>query len=150
MFEVGCIGFGSESPLVWFLHKILVSLLLCKGHCVFFRLEVKMCALHRIRRRLPAHEWIFPSVTLLQYVPVHTPCMTVPVTGLSRRFCGLMDPAQKRVRLVKSKEQEGYADRTCRPCRSTGAPDKRAPGAVIPGSLPSITRLGKGEKVLEH
>jgi hypothetical protein len=38
--------------------------------------------------------------------------------------------------------------RTVRAWRSTGAPDRTAAATDSPGSLPSITRLGIGEKLL--
>lgn len=40
--------------------------------------------------------------------------------------------------------------RTVRACSSMGAPDSTAAGVVSPGSLPSITRVGIGEKVLSY
>lgn len=37
---------------------------------------------------------------------------------------------------------------TVRACRSVGAPDRTAAATTSPGSLPSITRFGTGEKEL--
>jgi hypothetical protein len=39
--------------------------------------------------------------------------------------------------------------RTVRAWRSTGAPDRTAAATLSPGSLPSMTRLGTGEKLLQ-
>lgn len=38
---------------------------------------------------------------------------------------------------------------TVRACKSVGAPDRTAAATDSPGSLPSMTRLGTGEKVLK-
>jgi hypothetical protein len=38
--------------------------------------------------------------------------------------------------------------RTVRACKSIGAPDSTAAATESPGSLPSITRFGMGEKLL--
>jgi hypothetical protein len=40
------------------------------------------------------------------------------------------------------------AYRTVRAWRSTGAPERTAAATLSPGSLPSMTRLGMGEKLL--
>jgi hypothetical protein len=42
----------------------------------------------------------------------------------------------------------GVPYRTVRAWRSTGAPDRTAAATLSPGSLPSMTRLGTGEKLL--
>lgn len=42
-------------PPVRLLHKVFVSLFLCKLDGVLLTLEVEMCALHEIGRGLPAH-----------------------------------------------------------------------------------------------
>lgn len=62
VYEVVGVGFWHDSPLVWQLHIVLVSLLLCKRYCVFARLEFDVGALHEVSRRLPSHQWILPSV----------------------------------------------------------------------------------------
>lgn len=46
-------------------------------------------------------------------------------------------------------EEEGGRYRTVRAWRSMGAPERTAAATDSPGSLPSITRLGIGENVLE-
>lgn len=52
----------NDPPLVRLLHKELVSLLLRKRNRRIFRVKVQMCALHEIRRTLPAHQRVLPSV----------------------------------------------------------------------------------------
>jgi hypothetical protein len=47
-----------------------------------------------------------------------------------------------------SKPSEGMPYRTVRACRSVGAPERTAAATLSPGSLPSMTRLGMGEKLL--
>jgi hypothetical protein len=42
-----------------------------------------VCALHEIRRTLPAHERVLPSVALGQNIPIHAPLVADPVAGLS-------------------------------------------------------------------
>lgn len=64
MHEVVRVRFGRDLSLVRFLDKVLVSLLTGESNSVFLGLEVYMCALHEIGRRLPAHQRIFPSVAL--------------------------------------------------------------------------------------
>lgn len=53
--EVVRISLGHESALVRFLDKILIALLLSKVDGILLGLEVEVCALHAISRRLPAH-----------------------------------------------------------------------------------------------
>ena len=79
MYEVVRIGFGNEFSFVGLLHKVLVSLLLSKSDGVVLRCEVQVCSLQVVCRRLPTHQRVFPSVSLLEYVPVHTPMMSMPV-----------------------------------------------------------------------
>jgi hypothetical protein len=43
---------------------------------------------------------------------------------------------------------KGESYRTVRACSSTGAPESTAAGVDSPGSLPSITLVGIGEKAL--
>ena len=81
------IRFDNKLALVGFLHKILVTLSLRKPDGIFFGLEVEMRSLHAIGRRLPSHQWVLPSVTLLQDIPVHTPVVGVPGSRLRGRFC---------------------------------------------------------------
>jgi hypothetical protein len=47
--------------------------------------------LHKITRGLPAHQRIFPSVSLAQDVPIHSPVMAAPLAGLCGRFGWLVD-----------------------------------------------------------
>lgn len=49
-----------------------------------------------------------------------------------------------------SRPIERIAYRTVRAWRSVGAPERTAAGRVVPGSLPSITRLGTGEYCLRR
>lgn len=59
------IRFRHELSLIGFLHEELVSLLIRKPDRIVFRLEVKVRALHEVCARLPAHQWILPSMSLL-------------------------------------------------------------------------------------
>lgn len=90
--EVVGIYLGQDPPLIWLLDKILVALLLRKVHGILSRLEIQMRALHAIRRRLPPHQRILPSMPLLQHIPVHPPLMRVPFPRLSRRLRRTVDP----------------------------------------------------------
>lgn len=51
--------------------------------------------------------------------------------------------------IVQSHHTERQSYLAVRACSSTGAPDKTAAAMTSPGSLPSITRFGIGENVLE-
>ena len=53
--EIVSISLRYYPPLVWFLHKILISLLLSEMNSVFFRFEVDMGSLKKVCRGLPAH-----------------------------------------------------------------------------------------------
>lgn len=48
MHEIVSINLGYYPPLVWFLHKILISLLLSEMNSVFFRFEVEMGSLKKV------------------------------------------------------------------------------------------------------
>lgn len=63
--EVVGVSLGNKLALIWLLDKIFIALLLRKQNGVFLRLEVQMCTLHAIRRRLPAYQGVFPAVPLL-------------------------------------------------------------------------------------
>lgn len=70
--QVG-IGLGSGLPLVGLLDKVLVALLVSKLDGILLGLELYPVAVHEVGRRLPAHEWVLPSVALGEDVPVHQP-----------------------------------------------------------------------------
>ena len=95
-----------------------------------------------------------------QRVPVHAPGVRDPVAGLGGGFGWLVDSAG----VVSGSGIEcmfggmnglvwdwalgdGYY-LTVRACSSIGAPERTAAGVVSPGSLPSITLAGTGEKFL--
>lgn len=82
------IGFGNEPSLVGLLHKVFVSLLLSKVNGVIPRCKVQVCSLQIVGRGLPSHQRILPSMSLLQYVPIHPPVMTMPVSRLRSCLCG--------------------------------------------------------------
>jgi len=63
--EVIRVCLGRKPSLSWLLDKIFVALFLRESDRVLLRLEVEVCSLHEIPRRLPAHQWVLPSVTLL-------------------------------------------------------------------------------------
>jgi hypothetical protein len=48
VYKVVGVSFRDNPPLVWLLHKILISLLLRELYRFLFRSEIEMCALHRI------------------------------------------------------------------------------------------------------
>lgn len=101
---------------------------------------------------MPAHKGVLPSVSLAQNVPVHAPVVGVPVAGLSSGFGRAVYAAanelvtERRLGTLTGMGSEAY--RTVRAWRSVGAPEMTAAGVVSPGSLPSMTRMGTGEKAL--
>jgi hypothetical protein len=62
----------------------------------------------------------------------------------------MLAPIHQRVG-QREKVVQGYiaAYRTVRAWSSTGAPERTAAGVSRPGSLPSMTRIGTGEKLLQ-
>lgn len=88
--QVG-ICLGGSLPLVGFLDKVLVALLVSEFDGILLGLELYPVAVHEVGRRLPAHEGVLPSVTLGKDVPVHQPVRGVPVAGLCGCLGGLVD-----------------------------------------------------------
>ena len=86
MHEVVRIRLRNYSSLVRLLDKVLVSLLLSKVYGIVSRCKIQVRSLQVVRRRLPSHQRILPSVSLLQYVPIHAPVMTMPVSRLRGCF----------------------------------------------------------------
>jgi len=93
--EVVGVCLGNELALIGLLDKVFVSLFLRKQNGVLLGLEVDESALHDIARGLPAHERVFPSVTLSENIPIHSPLMAVPCTGLGRGLRGFVDSELK-------------------------------------------------------
>ena len=93
MQEVIRIRLGHDAPLVRFLHKVLVPLLVRKVDGRLFAREVEMRALHEVGRGLPAHQRVLPSVALGEDIPVQAPVVAVPVAGLGRGLGGAVDSA---------------------------------------------------------
>lgn len=93
MLKLICIRLRYYSPLIRLLHKILVPLLVREQDRIFLAIEAQVCALHEVRARLPAHKRVFPAVTFGENVPIHTPVLVLPVTGLGGWFCGAVDTA---------------------------------------------------------
>ena len=91
--EVVGIGLGNKTALVRLLNEVFVALLLGKGNGILFGFEGEVGSLHAIRRGLPAHERVLPTVSLLQDIPIHTPVVCVPGTGLGSRLRGAVDSA---------------------------------------------------------
>lgn len=142
--KIVCVCFGHKLPRVRLLHKILIPLLLRKPDRIFFVLEAYMRALHEICRRLPAHQGILPPVAFAEDIPVHSPMVPMPVSGLCSGFGGPVDP-------ILACELEGTLGdfgegpyRTVRACSSIGAPESTAAATTSPSSLPFITRFGMG------
>ena len=146
--EVVGVGLWHNPPLIWLLHKVLIPLFLCKLYCLLLRSEIEMGTLHRISGRLPPHQRIFPSMTFLQYIPIQSPMMRVPCTRLCSclRWPKYSDYSSVHRHGQPCKILSTYL--TWRACKSTGAPESTAAATISPGSLPSITLFGTGEKVL--
>lgn len=89
--EVVGVCLWNELALIGLLNKVFVSLLLREQDGVLLGLEVDVSALHDIARGLPAHERVLPSVALSKNIPIHSPMMTVPCTGLGRGLRGFVD-----------------------------------------------------------
>jgi len=85
--ELRRVCLGDELPLIRFLHKVFIALLVGEVDCILLVAEVEVGALHKVSRGLPAHEWVLPAVTFAQDIPVHAPLVSVPVTGLSGSLC---------------------------------------------------------------
>jgi hypothetical protein len=86
-----------------------------------------------------------------KYIPVHPPVVAVPGSGL----CGGLRFAVDSVESLADRRHQSigfnsHSYLTVRAWRSVGAPDKTAAATMPVGSLPSITRLGTGEKVLRE
>ena len=87
-------------------------------------------------------------MSLLQYIPIHSPVMTMPVSRLRGCLRRPVYPMAMGISFDPSLPHWEVAYRTVRACKSIGAPDKTAAGVISPGSLPSMTRFGIGEKFL--
>lgn len=74
--------------------------------------------------------------------------MTMPVSGLCRRFRRSIYPAKSVSCRCFASSGTIRIYRTVRACKSTGAPESTAAGKTSPGSLPSIILFGIGEKLL--
>jgi hypothetical protein len=85
--EIVRVSLWNDFATVRFLDKVLVTLLFRKSDRIVLRFKIHMCALHEISRRLPSHQRIFPSMTLWQDIPVHTPVVSMPVSRLCCGFC---------------------------------------------------------------
>lgn len=94
MQEVVCIGLGDKLALIGLLNKIFIALLLRKQYRILLGLEVQVSTLHGISRRLPAHQGVFPTVTLRQRIPVHPPMVAMPGTRLRCGLRRLVDSGQ--------------------------------------------------------
>lgn len=81
---------GRKVALVRLLHKVLVPLLLGKLNGLLLGAEGQVRALHKVARRLPAHQLVFPAVALFEHVPVHAP-EDAAVGGLGGGFGGEED-----------------------------------------------------------
>jgi len=90
--ELGGISLWYDPPLVWLLHKVFISLLVGKSDRILFCLETDSLALHKVARRLPTHQRVFPSMSLWEWIPVHEPRRSVPLARLRCRLHGLVYP----------------------------------------------------------
>lgn len=141
------IRLGDDPPLIRLLHKVLVALLVRESDSVFLALEVEVGALHEVCAGLPPHERVLPAVALFENIPVHAPVVRVPVAGLCGRLRGLVD-AMRAVLADRTCSGKQISYRTVLACSSMGAPETTAAAVLSPGSLPSITLSGTGEKLL--
>jgi hypothetical protein len=87
-------------------------------------------------------------MTFLQDIPVHSPLVRMPRSGLRGCLRWSEYPNNASIYHGGRRCLTNTTYLTCRACRSTGAPESTAAATTSPGSLPSITRLGTGEKVL--
>ena len=65
MHEIVGVSLWQDFPFIGLLHKIFVTLFLSKSNRIFFALKVEVGTLQEVCRRLPAHQWIFPSMAFL-------------------------------------------------------------------------------------
>lgn len=117
---------------------------------VLLGFEVDVGSLHKISRRLPSHQRVFPTVSLGENIPIHSPAITPEISRLCSRLGLLVDSIQNirnenlyRFQLIEIKYQ---TYRTVLPWSSIGAPEMVAAGRT--SSVPSCTRLGTGVYVL--
>lgn len=87
MDEIVGIGLGDSFSLIRLLDKIFIPLLLRESYSILFCHEIEMRALQRVPGSLPPHQRMFPSMTLLQNVPIHSPMMGMPRSRLRRCLC---------------------------------------------------------------
>lgn len=117
---------------------------------VLLGFEVDVGSLHEISRRLPSDQRVFPTVSLWQNIPIHSPTITSVISGLCSWLGLLVDsvPKVRNASLSKASEYQikDHTDRTVRPWSSMGAPEMVAAGRT--SSVPSCTRLGTGVYVL--
>jgi hypothetical protein len=148
--EVVGVGLGDELADIGLLDEVLVALLVSKVDGILLGLELQTLAVHEVTGRGPTHEGVLPAVALGENVPVHEPVLRCPVSGLCGGLCGLVDAAMEVSMYDElAASERGLSYRTWRAWRSTGAPDRTAAATLSPGSLPSMTRLGMGEKLLQ-
>jgi hypothetical protein len=48
-------------------------------------------AVHEVGRRLPPHQWVLPSVSFGEGIPIHKPMMCMPIAGLGSGFSWAVD-----------------------------------------------------------
>ena len=89
--EVVCVGLWCELSRVGLLDKVLVALLLGEMDGILLGLEVDVCSLHEISRRLPSDQRVLPSVSLGQDVPIHSPALAPEVARLCSGLGLLVD-----------------------------------------------------------
>lgn len=97
--EVVRVGLRNEPAVIRLLHEVFIALLLSKLNGIVPGLELQMGTLHAICRRLPPHKWVLPPMTPLQNIPIHSPVVAVPVSGLCSRLRGAIDSVKRVVSL---------------------------------------------------
>lgn len=101
--EVVRVGLRNEPAVIRLLHEVFIALLLGKLDGIIPGLELQVGTLHAICRRLPPHKRVLPPVTPLQNIPIHSPVVAVPISGLCSRLRGPVDSAK---RVVSSHEKD--------------------------------------------
>lgn len=101
--EVVRVGLRNKPAVIRLLHEVFIALLLGKLDGIVLGLELQVGTLHAICRRLPPNKRVLPPVTPLQNIPIHSPVVAVPVSGLCSRLRGAVDSAKRLISLLKKR-----------------------------------------------
>lgn len=103
--EVVRVGLRNEPAVIRLLHEVFIALLLSKFDSIVLGLELQVGTLHAICRRLPTNKRVLPPVTPLQNIPIHSPVVAVPISGLCSRLRGAVDSAKRVISLLKKRRK---------------------------------------------